>query len=102
MSRGTRITPLRLPPDLLAQIDLAIASNNVYRVAQDYNRTSWIVQAIKERLAKLERSRSGRHKRKATAAAVEEIPADEDPPERTEAPSAYDQGGLKPNETTRN
>lgn len=57
MSRGTPITPLRLPRDLVEQIDRAIAQNNRTRFGEPWNRTSWIVQAIKERLAKQERSR---------------------------------------------
>jgi len=70
MSRGTPITCIRIPPALLAEIDQAIDSNNVWRVDEEYNRTSWIIQAIKERLKKQERGRRtrGRRREEATAA----------------------------------
>lgn len=61
-TRGTRITPLRLKPDLVAQIKAAYAAANLTRREEPYNLTSWIVQAITEKLAKLERGRKPRHR----------------------------------------
>jgi hypothetical protein len=80
----------------VARIDFSIASNNAFRPGATYNRTSWIVQAIRERLAKLERSRSVSRKRKGAAAAAE-IQA-EPPPDGTVTPAAYEQGEPTRNE----
>ena len=68
MSRGTRITPLRIPPAMLERIDQALAKSNRVRGDQPYNRTSWIMHAIAEKLAKLERSRRATRKPKKAAA----------------------------------
>jgi hypothetical protein len=76
MSKGTRITPLRIPPDLLALIDESIVSNNAWRVDEEYNRTTWIIQAIKERLAKLARARRHRRTSSEQAGPVEPPAAD--------------------------
>lgn len=67
MSRGTRITPLRLSDELIARIHAAIASNNKSRREEEYNLTSWIRQAIEERLAKLERGRKAAVKKRTVA-----------------------------------
>lgn len=67
-SKGTRITPLRLSDELLDRIHASIASNNGRRREEEYNLTSWIRQAIEERLAKLERSRKGGKRKNAPAA----------------------------------
>lgn len=70
MSRGTRITPLRLSDELLERIQAAIDSNNARRGNKPYNVTSWIRMAIEERLDKLERGRKGRAAKKAPAEAA--------------------------------
>lgn len=62
--RGKRIIPIRLADELVEQIDQAIASNNDRRADAPYDRTAWIIQAIKERLDKLARGRKAA-KRKA-------------------------------------
>lgn len=65
MSRGTPLTPLRLSTELLARIDAEVARQNETRIGEPYNRTSWIRQAIEERLAKLARGRGeGRSKKR--------------------------------------
>lgn len=72
MSRGTKHTILRLAPELLARIHEAIDQNNSRRADEPYNLTSWIRQAIEERLAKLERGRkANERKRKGAADQVE-------------------------------
>lgn len=64
MSRGTKITPLRLSPELLSRIHAAIDSNNMRRSEEPYDLTGWIRQAIEERLAKLERGRKSAQRKK--------------------------------------
>lgn len=63
MSRGTPLTPLRLSAELLDRIDAEVERQNRTRAEEPYNRTSWIRQAIEERLAKLERGRKAGQKR---------------------------------------
>ncbi len=55
---------LRLPPDLLARVEVAIASANQRRTEEEYNVQGWIRQAIEEKLAKLERGRRKKKKQR--------------------------------------
>lgn len=61
MSKGTRIYSLRLPPELMDEVEMAIERSVGNRAAEPYNRTTWIIAAIREKLAHLKRS-SGRRK----------------------------------------
>jgi len=56
MSKGNVIVPIRIPPTELAAIDEQIKRSLGKRKAGDYNRTSWIIQAIREKLNHLARS----------------------------------------------
>ena len=58
MNRGNRIVGVRLEPDLLEQLTAAIESNNAARKGPPYSLSSWIRQAILERLDKQRRARS--------------------------------------------
>lgn len=62
MARGTQIVPIRIPPDELAWID-----DQVKRSEADsfdpHTRTSWILSAIREKIAKQKRGRRKRPKR---------------------------------------
>ena len=73
MSKGSPIVPLRIPAELLARIDEAIKSANHNRAEAEYNRTSWILHAISEKLAKRQRSNSPR-KRPLPAGQGEQTP----------------------------
>jgi hypothetical protein len=57
MSRGTPLTPIRLSADLVALIDAEVARQNATRADPPYNRSSWIRQAIQQRLDHLARAR---------------------------------------------
>jgi len=58
MSKGSKITPVRIPPLLLAAIHEAIRSANKTRKAEPYTMSSWILTAIDEKLNHNLRSRS--------------------------------------------
>lgn len=61
MAKGNPIVPLRLNPKLIAIVDAAIASANVVRKEEPYTRSSWIKEAIRQKLSHLDRSkRKGR------------------------------------------
>jgi hypothetical protein len=72
-SKGSPIQTLRIPPKLWAEIDIAIYRRNLFRRAQFFNtfsvtelvqcRSSFIVAAIREKLAKMARSRRPRPRR---------------------------------------
>jgi hypothetical protein len=57
MSRGTQHLPLRIDPETLARIDAEVERQNRTRAGEPYSRSTWIRQAIRERLDKLERGR---------------------------------------------
>lgn len=59
-SKGSPIVTLRIPADLLAQVERAVESNNDHRSGQPYDRTAWIIQAIRERLDKQRRGARGK------------------------------------------
>ncbi len=65
MSRGTPITALRIPHDLLTLVESAIQSANYCRKEAPYTKTSWIVAAIREKLAKGLRGRRSSRRRAA-------------------------------------
>lgn len=57
MSLGSPQVILRVPQHLLDRIDEEVWRQNASRAGEPYDRSSWIRQAITERLAKLERGR---------------------------------------------
>jgi hypothetical protein len=63
-SKGTPVHTLRLPADLVEQLDLAIARLQLWHHRQffrrqwkDWSRSAFIASAIREKLKKMERSR---------------------------------------------
>jgi hypothetical protein len=61
MSRGSPIVPIRIPVDLLAQVDAYVARSAHTRPGEPYTRSSWIIKAIEDRIAHARRSsRRGR------------------------------------------
>lgn len=62
MSKGNPIVPLRFPPQLLDQVDAKIRRSLDTRAAEPWTRTSFILAAVKEKLAKMKRSAGGRRK----------------------------------------
>jgi hypothetical protein len=73
MSRGNPITLLRLPPDLLRLIDEEVIRQNAFRPGEPYTRSSWIRQALKERLDHLARARRQRRNRRSAEASAGEL-----------------------------
>lgn len=71
MKHWTPITCLRLKPELVELIDASVVRCNKRRKKHKYTRTSWIVQAIKERLEKLDQRNRSDRKRRARPAAEE-------------------------------
>jgi len=64
MSKGTPIVPIRVNPILLRAMDAEIAKINKCWKVIPYNRTTFILSAIRERIKHLERSRKKRPKAK--------------------------------------
>lgn len=60
MSKGTKITGVRIPAELREEMKLTIARANVFKVDEPWNQTDFILAAIREKIAKMERSRKGR------------------------------------------
>lgn len=60
MSKGSPIIPIRIPAEVLASMDLTIVQRNTYTHNEPWSRSSFIISAIKDKIAKMERSRSGR------------------------------------------
>lgn len=67
MSKGSKIVQFRLPPALEAEVGITIARRNLYRRGRPWDRTGFLLTAIREKIAKMERSRrknTGASKRK--------------------------------------
>jgi hypothetical protein len=59
MSKGSPIVPVRFEKELLATIDAEILRVNLHYSVVPYNRSSFIVKAVKDRMNHLARSRKG-------------------------------------------
>lgn len=62
MSKGSKIVPVRIPEDLLKQMDLTISRRNFWSKEEAWTTSRFIQIAIREKLHKMERGRSGRYK----------------------------------------
>lgn len=58
MSAGSPICPIRIPAALLAEIERVIENANERRKGEPWTRTAFILTAIREKVAKMERSRT--------------------------------------------
>lgn len=56
MSKGNPIVPIRIPKDLLDKLDEAMFFSGERRREGEWTRSSWIIQAIKDKLAHRARS----------------------------------------------
>lgn len=61
MSKGSPIIPVRIPDELLAEIDAVVSS---YRDAEPWTRSSFIIHCVRAELAKRQRSRTWRKAKK--------------------------------------
>jgi hypothetical protein len=59
-SKGTPRYTFRVPPTLMQEIRLAIDRRNVYTRDEPWTLTGFVIAALAEKLAKMERSRGGR------------------------------------------
>jgi len=63
MSKGTPFVSVRVPDDLLQQIEQEIARTNQNTRNAPFTRSSWILVAIREKLAHAKRSRQKKKKK---------------------------------------
>ena len=56
MSKGSPIIPVRIPAELLAAVDAAIARTSLKRREGPWTRSAWILQALRDKLAHMERA----------------------------------------------
>lgn len=60
MSKGSPVITLRIPQDMLDEMDSAIGSANWHSKIEPYRRASWIKAAIKQKLDHIKRSKKGK------------------------------------------
>jgi len=60
MYKGSKIVPVRIPARLLADVEAAIASANRKRFQEPYTMSSWLIDCIRDRLAKLSHAKMSR------------------------------------------
>lgn len=71
MSKGSPVIPLRIPQTLLNEMEIVIAQRNTLTLNEPWSRSSFIVAAIREKLAHMERSRSKKKTSKSVIIAYE-------------------------------
>jgi hypothetical protein len=59
MSKGSKIIPFRIPSELLAEMESVIAGRNSRAKGEPWGRTGFVIAAIREKISKMQRSRSG-------------------------------------------
>lgn len=57
MSKGSKIIPVRIPDELLTDLENAVKSANSTRREMPYTVSAWIRKCVEEKLAHLKRSR---------------------------------------------
>lgn len=70
-SKGSKVLQVRVPPDLLAAVELQIQQRNIFTREAPWNISDWIRCAMEEKLKKMERSRRSRDKSAPPATAIE-------------------------------
>lgn len=60
MSNASPTTTLRIPVAIEAQMEAAIDSANYHSRIEPYTKSSWILHAIREKLAKIQRGKKGK------------------------------------------
>lgn len=64
MNKASRYVPIRIPMDVWDEMELTIRRAEQYRRDEPWNTTTFIITAIREKLAKMDRSRRSRSKGK--------------------------------------
>lgn len=59
MSKGTKVFSLRIDDELFAAVHAAILKRNLHTRDEDWTFTDFMRAALREKLAKMERSRKG-------------------------------------------
>lgn len=67
-SKGSPMVALRIPQELLTEIEATMKKRNVVAFGEPWSRTDFILVAIKEKLAHMARSRRPGRRRRAPAA----------------------------------
>lgn len=60
MSKGSPIVPVRIPQSLLHEISQCIDRRNLWTLREEWTTSSFVIAAIREKIAKMERSRRKR------------------------------------------
>lgn len=60
MSRGSKIVPVRIPDELLDEVEVAVSSQNYHTKGEPHTLSGWIRKCIAEKLAHLKRSNKKR------------------------------------------
>lgn len=90
MSKGSPVIRVRVPAALLAQIEAAVERSQDTRSEGGYTLSSWIVAALRERLAKHQRSAaSGRRRKKGGEDGIESNECPSGPGGGTTGPDHY-------------
>lgn len=63
MSKGSPIITLRIPAELLANVQVVVAETGANCKGEPWNLTTWILQAIKDKLAHQQRAREASKRR---------------------------------------
>lgn len=75
MAKGSPIVPIRIPADLLIEVEEVIVRSWDTRAAAPWNRTTFILAAIREKLSHLKRSsrkrKGGKREEAEVAGAIE-------------------------------
>ncbi len=62
MSTGSPIVPIRIPAELLATLDAEVSRSATTRSAEPWTRSSFIIAALREKIAHQQRSRNRKRK----------------------------------------
>jgi metal-responsive CopG/Arc/MetJ family transcriptional regulator len=65
MSKGTRVYPVRLPADLVAEVELTVQRRNLMSREEPWTFSDFLRIALREKVCKMERSRKPRGRRPA-------------------------------------
>lgn len=81
MSKGSTIVPVRIPSDLLRQVEETYLGRNLFAPKNPWTLSDFVRVALKEKIAKMQRSRKKRRKTCRNALNVaakwsEELPTD--------------------------
>lgn len=68
MSKGSYVVPVRVPAELLAEVEATVKRSAHTRTGEPWTRSSFIIAALREKLSKMKRSNAPRRKKAAGGA----------------------------------